>query len=187
MRWPTSGSRAAGLAMAFKLVEAAQARWRAVNAPHLVALVRAGARFANGHLVERPDESGGEAQAAWHAITGLDNFPRDLQREINSGLNVAESWNRANAEIFYGKARDIASNRRDEQEMSVLCLHILQTPMVYVNTLMLQDVLAEDEWPQLLTSEDYRGLTPLTWAHVATHGEFKLNMNSRLDLGHTSP
>ena len=37
------GSRAAGLAMAFKLIEAAQARWRAVNAPHLVALVRAGA------------------------------------------------------------------------------------------------------------------------------------------------
>ena len=50
------GSRAAGLAMAFKLVEAAQDRWRAVNAPHLVALVRAGARFEAGKLVERPDE-----------------------------------------------------------------------------------------------------------------------------------
>src|SRR5438046_3489507 len=48
------GSKAAGLAMAFKLIEAAQARWRAVNAPHLVALVRAGARFERGHLVERP-------------------------------------------------------------------------------------------------------------------------------------
>lgn len=50
------GSRAAGLAMAFKLIEAAQDRWRAVNAPHLVALVRAGATFVNGKLVERPDE-----------------------------------------------------------------------------------------------------------------------------------
>jgi transposase-like protein len=48
------GSKAAGLAMAFKLIEAAQARWRAVNAPHLVALVRAGARFEAGKLVERP-------------------------------------------------------------------------------------------------------------------------------------
>jgi transposase-like protein len=48
------GSRAAGLAMAFKLIEAAQDRWRAVNGPHLVALVRAGARFVNGKLVERP-------------------------------------------------------------------------------------------------------------------------------------
>jgi transposase-like protein len=47
------GSKAAGLAMAFKLIEAAQARWRAVNAPHLVALVRAGARFERGQLVER--------------------------------------------------------------------------------------------------------------------------------------
>ena len=58
------GSRAAGVAMAFKLIESAQARWRTVNAPHLVALVRAGARFENGKLVERPDESGGNQQAA---------------------------------------------------------------------------------------------------------------------------
>jgi transposase-like protein len=50
------GSRAAGLAMAFKLIESAQTRWRAVNAPHLVALVRAGARFEAGKLIERPDE-----------------------------------------------------------------------------------------------------------------------------------
>jgi putative transposase len=50
------GSRAAGLAMAFMLIESAQARWRAVNAPHLVALVRAGAKFENGHLVTRPGE-----------------------------------------------------------------------------------------------------------------------------------
>ncbi|HEX3779888.1 MAG TPA: IS256 family transposase [Pseudonocardiaceae bacterium] len=50
------GSRAAGLAMAFKLIESAQARWRMVNAPQLVALVRAGAVFVNGQLVERPDE-----------------------------------------------------------------------------------------------------------------------------------
>jgi transposase-like protein len=51
------GSRAAGLAMAFKLIEAAQDRWRAVNAPHLVALVRAGATFINGKLAERADDA----------------------------------------------------------------------------------------------------------------------------------
>ena len=50
------GSRAAGLAMAFKLIEAAQARWRAVNGPHLVALVRAGARFEKGVIVERLEQ-----------------------------------------------------------------------------------------------------------------------------------
>ena len=52
------GSRAAGLAMAYKLVESAQDRWRAVNGPHLVALVRAGATFRKGVLVENesPEE-----------------------------------------------------------------------------------------------------------------------------------
>jgi len=58
------GSRAAGLAMAFKLIEAAQDRWRAVNAPHLVALVRNGATFTNGKLVERPDDNSNTQAAA---------------------------------------------------------------------------------------------------------------------------
>ncbi len=49
------GSRAAGLAMVFKLLQAAEGRWRKVNAPHLVALVRAGATFLNGNLVERSE------------------------------------------------------------------------------------------------------------------------------------
>jgi len=50
------GSRAAGLAMAFKLSEAAQDRWRALNGPHLVALVRAGAHFDKGVIVERQQQ-----------------------------------------------------------------------------------------------------------------------------------
>jgi hypothetical protein len=58
------GSRAAGIAMAYKLIEAAQSRWRAVNAPHLVALVRAGAKFENGKLVERPDDTNATEEAA---------------------------------------------------------------------------------------------------------------------------
>ena len=51
------GSRAAGLAMAFKLIESAQDHWRMVNAPHLVALVRAGAVFRDGVLIERPGQA----------------------------------------------------------------------------------------------------------------------------------
>jgi len=54
-----AGSRSAGLAMAYKLIATAESRWRAVNAPHLVALVRAGALFHNGVLVERSEEVAG--------------------------------------------------------------------------------------------------------------------------------
>ncbi len=56
------GSRVAGIAMAFKLIESAQRRWRTVNAPHLVALVRAGATFKNGELVERPATDPGKSE-----------------------------------------------------------------------------------------------------------------------------
>jgi putative transposase len=58
-----AGSRAAGLAMAFKLIESAQQRWRAVNGPHLVALVRTGAIFEKGVLIERPNQQNQEAAA----------------------------------------------------------------------------------------------------------------------------
>ncbi|MEV2276800.1 IS256 family transposase [Nocardiopsis sp. NPDC049922] len=50
-----AGSPAAALAMVFKLVESAQARWRAIRGAHLVALVRAGATFENAVLAERPE------------------------------------------------------------------------------------------------------------------------------------
>jgi len=58
------GSRAAGIAMAFKLIQSAQARWRAVNAPHLVPLVRAGATFTKGKLVEPDTQTAPDEEAA---------------------------------------------------------------------------------------------------------------------------
>jgi len=108
---------------------------------------------------------------------------RDLQREIEEGLNVMESSNGANSVIAYGKGGEMASNRRDEQEMFVLCLRILQTALVYVNTLMLQDVLAEPAWADILTPADRRGLTPLFWMHLLPYGEVRLDMTTRLNRG----
>lgn len=64
----------------------------------------------------------------------------------------------------------------------MLCLRILQSALVYVNTLMLQDVLGESEWADLLTPADRRGLTPHFWSHVRPYGEVNLDMDSRLNL-----
>ena len=55
--------------------------------------------------------------------------------------------NRGNPITFYGKGGDITTNRRDEQELSVLCLQVLQSALVYVNTLMVQDVFATAPGP----------------------------------------
>jgi TnpA family transposase len=108
---------------------------------------------------------------------------RDLQREIEEGLNVVEAWNRANAVIYYGKGGEISSNNREEVEMAALCLRILQASIVYLNTLMLQEVLAEHEWAGLLGPADRRGLTPLFWGHIRPYGEVRLDLGKRLVIG----
>jgi Tn3 transposase DDE domain len=90
--------------------------------------------------------------------------------------------NQGFAPIFYGQQSEFTSNRADEHELSVLCLRILQAALVYVNTLLLQDVLVEPEWASILAPEDKRGLTPLFWSNIAPYGEVRLDMNTRLNI-----
>ena len=105
-----------------------------------------------------------------------------LRREIHEGLQVVENWNSANAVIFYGKGGEIATNRLEEQELTVLALHLLQISLVYINTLMIQQVLADQGWWQRMTPRDLQALTPLIYAHINPYGMFRLDMNERLDL-----
>jgi hypothetical protein len=76
----------------------------------------------------------------------------------------------------------VASNRLEDQEISVHALHLLQSCLVYVNTLMLQRVLAEPAWMARMMPADIRALTPLVWSHVSPYGTFDLDMEQRLDL-----
>ena len=108
----------------------------------------------------------------------LDN--EAVRREVNEGLNVVERWNGVNDFIFYGKGGEFASNRLETQELSVLSLHLLQICLVYVNTLMIQSVLAQEHWSKKLTATDLRAITPLIFGHVNPYGTFKLDMNSRI-------
>jgi hypothetical protein len=79
-----------------------------------------------------------------------------LRREIHEGLNVVETWNSTNDFIFFGKGGEVASNRLEDQEISVHALHLLQSCLVYVNTLMLQRVLAEPAWMARMMPADLR-------------------------------
>src|SRR5271156_1157385 len=78
--------------------------------------------------------------------------------------------------------RKFRGHRREDHEISMLSLHLLQNCMVYVNTLMLQQVLAQPQWQGQLTATDLRALTPLTWEHVNPYGRFELDMTTRLPL-----
>jgi TnpA family transposase len=105
-----------------------------------------------------------------------------LRREIHEGLNTIERWNAANSFIFFGKGGEISTNRLEEQEASVLCLHLLQMSLVYVNTLMIQNVLAEPGWSSRMTPRDLSALTPLLFHHVNPYGTFELDMEDRIPI-----
>jgi TnpA family transposase len=105
-----------------------------------------------------------------------------LRRDIHEGLQVIEHWNSANDFILYGKGGEFASNKLEDQEVLMLSLHLLQVSLVYINTLMIQQVLSAPEWQGRLTAADLRALTPLLWAHVNPYGTFTLDMSERLPL-----
>jgi len=85
---------------------------------------------------------------------------------LEVSVKAGTAQNRGTQIICYGNGGDIPSNHRDEQELTVLCLRLLQTAMIYVNTLMIQSLLAQPGRADQLTAEDRRGLTPMIWAHM---------------------
>lgn len=82
------------------------------------------------------------------------------------------------------RAQDGALTGPDKEraEISMLALHLLQSSLVHINTLLLQRVLAEPAWAKKLSDEDRRGLTALFWSNVNPYGTFRLEMDKRLDL-----
>jgi hypothetical protein len=96
------------------------------------------------------------------------NTHRDSRKQLVSGLEVPG---------------EIASHRLDDQELIMLALHLLQACLVYVNTLMLQQVLTEPTWLTAMTPADFRALTPLIYHHVNPYGVFELDLDKRLAIG----
>ncbi|MBB3725192.1 Tn3 family transposase [Nonomuraea dietziae] len=92
--------------------------------------------------------------------------------ETESRLNV----------VRFGKRGELASNRREEQELGTLCLMILKSSLAYINTLMIQDTVAEPAWADVLTDVDRRGLTPLFHTNMTPYGTVQLRPDRRLDL-----
>jgi hypothetical protein len=70
--------------------------------------------------------------------------------------------------------------------LDILCLHLIQVSLALVNTLLLQEVLAEEKWKQAMKQEDWRGLTPLFYQHVNPYGHFTLDMTKRIPLSQTT-
>ena len=66
--------------------------------------------------------------------------------------------------------------------MGLLCQHLLQASMIYINTLMIQQVLNEPGWSERMTPRDLGALSPLITQHINSYGRFELDMETRLPI-----
>ena len=71
-----------------------------------------------------------------------------VRREVHEGRQVIEHWNSGVEFIFYGKDSELTGDDREDQEISMLAMHLLQSSLVLVNTLIIQQILAEPEWAE---------------------------------------
>jgi hypothetical protein len=113
---------------------------------------------------------------------GTENRSKDPRTEGCGAHLWRRHWNSANTVLYYGKESELTGADREHQEVSMLALHLLQSALVYLNTLLIQRVVAERSWATRLTGEDRRGLSPLFWTHVNPYGRFTLDMGTHLDL-----
>ena len=106
----------------------------------------------------------------------------DLRIEINASLNIVEWVNGVVDFLFFGKLGEVSTNNTVDQENTILSLQLLQVCLVYINTLMIQEVLKDPVWKDKFTPEDWRALTPLIHAHINPYGLFPLDMSKSLDI-----
>jgi len=106
----------------------------------------------------------------------------ELRIEINEALNVVERVNSLMKFIFYGNYGEISTNREQDQELSLLCLHLLQVCMCYITTILIQTTLSDPKWTTVLTDEDMRALSPLFNGHINPYGLLSLDMDLRIEI-----
>jgi TnpA family transposase len=106
----------------------------------------------------------------------------ELRIEIHEAQNVVERLNSVMGFIFYGKLGEISTNIKEYQELGIVCLHLLQACMAYINTIIFQKVLSKPEWQNVLAPEDKRALNVLFHSHINPYGLFPLDLTKRLGI-----
>lgn len=97
--------------------------------------------------------------------------------EIHDALNIIENWNSSNAFICYGRKSEIQTNDPEMQELSILCIHLLQNALILVNTVMVENVLHQDGLLSRMKQEDFQALTPLFTMNINPYGYFALDFD----------
>jgi TnpA family transposase len=102
---------------------------------------------------------------------------QSYRERIHKGRNVVESWNSSIDFICYGGKAELQTNDPLIQELTVLCLHLLQNALVLVNTVMLERILCDDGYISQMQAGDMDALTPLFTSNINPYGDIRLDLN----------
>jgi hypothetical protein len=164
-------------------------------------------RFGDLRVATASDQQGEHAFAdakelsAWLITEGLAlEANNDVHQPVSMALAVVKRYARTSI-VYYpldeappldgvvkGEMRAVVEEKdaqgemRDEQELAALSLHLLQICLIYINTLLLQQVFMDPKQMQMMQAADWRGLTPLFYQHINPYGTFRLDMNERMAI-----
>ena len=100
-----------------------------------------------------------------------------LRHEVETGLNVVERWNEANDFLCYGRQGILTTNSREQHEVTTLALQLLQNCLMLINTVFVEQTIAQHHLSDQLSGEDRRALSPLFYEHVNPYGLFALDLD----------
>ena len=99
-----------------------------------------------------------------------------LRHEVEAGLNVVERWNEANDFIRYGRQGLFTTNSREQQEISALCLQLVQNCLMLINSILVEQTVAHHQLLEQFSGDDRRALSALFYEHVNPYGVFELDV-----------
>ena len=90
---------------------------------------------------------------------------------------MIENFNAANEFICYGRQSELQTNDPEIQQLTILCLHLLQNAVILANTLMMERVFEQEAFEKRMERENYRALTPLFTSNINPYGVFTVDFD----------
>lgn len=104
-----------------------------------------------------------------------------LRQAIEKQLNKVELSHHFAKSVFYGNNQEFKVGSQEEQEIALLCRHLIQNSIILWNYLFISKKLSEimDKDEYLKSIEELKNSSIMTWQHINMHGEYDFEVSNK--------